>query len=112
MITTDSPPPLLVVQQNYATWPNMPTKFPSDILKFEEKLGEDLSNHVMTLHLWCYSKNIMDDSILLRLFQRTLIGSLEKWYVDEKLGSHITFESFAKAFLSFLQLLVCHETEL
>jgi hypothetical protein len=83
-----------------ATWPNMPTKFPSDILKFEGKLGEDPTNHVMTFHLWCSSNNIMDDSIHLRLFQRTLTGSLSKWYVDKKSGSHATFESLAKAFLS------------
>jgi hypothetical protein len=35
-----------------ATWPNMPTKLPSDIPKFEGKLGEDPTNHVMTFHLW------------------------------------------------------------
>jgi hypothetical protein len=94
------------------TWPNMPTKLPSDIPKFEGKLGEDLSNHVMTFHLWCSSNNIMDDSIRLRLFQRTLIVPSSKWYVDEKSGSHVTFESLAKAFLDFFQLLVHHDTGL
>jgi hypothetical protein len=83
------------------TWPNMPTKLPSDIPKFEEKLGEDPANHVMTFHLWFSSNNIMDDSIRLRLFQRTLTGPSAKWYVDEKSGSHVTFESLAKAFLAF-----------
>jgi hypothetical protein len=95
-----------------ATWPNMPTKLPSDIPKFEGKLGEDHANHVMTFHLWCSSNNIMDDSILLRLFQRTLTGSSAKWYVDKKSGSHVTFESLAKAFLSFFQLPVHHDTGL
>jgi hypothetical protein len=51
------------------TWPNMPTKLPSDIPKFEGKPGDDPANHVMTFHLWCSSNNIMDDSIHLRLFQ-------------------------------------------
>jgi hypothetical protein len=74
------------------TWPAMPTKLPSDILNFEGKAGEDPSNHIMTFHLWCSSNNIMDDSIRLRFFQRTLTGPLAKWYVDEKSGSHITFE--------------------
>jgi hypothetical protein len=95
-----------------ATWPNMPTKLPSDIPKFEGKPGEDPANHVMTFHLWCSSNNIMDDSIHLRLFQRTLTGSSTKWYVDEKSGSHVTFESLAKAFLSFFQLPVHHDTGL
>jgi hypothetical protein len=95
-----------------ATWPNMPTKLPPDIPKFEGKQGEDLTNHVMTFHLWCSSNNIMDDSIDLRLFQRTLTGSSAKWYVDEKSGSHVTFESLAKAFFSFFQLPVRHDTGL
>jgi hypothetical protein len=82
-----------------ATWPNMPTKLPSDIPKFEGKLGEYPANHAMTFHLWFSSNSIMVDSIYLRLFQRTLTGALAKWYVDEKSGSHATFESLAKAFL-------------
>jgi hypothetical protein len=45
------------------TWPNMPTKLPLDIPKFEGKPREDSTNHVMNFHLWCYSNNIMDDSI-------------------------------------------------
>jgi hypothetical protein len=56
--------------------------------------------------------NIMDDSIHLILFQITLTGSLANWYVDENLGSHMTFESLAKAFLSFLQLPVHRDTGL
>jgi hypothetical protein len=79
------------------------------IPKFEGKPGEDPTNHVMTFHLWFSSNNIMDDSICLRLFQRNLTGSSSKWYVDEKSGSHMTFESLAKAFLSFFQLPVHHD---
>jgi hypothetical protein len=92
------------------TWPNIPTKLPSDIPKFEGKQGDDPANHVMTFHLWCSSNNIMEYSICLRFFQQTLMGSLAKWYVDEKSGSHVTFESLAKALLSFFQLPVCHDT--
>jgi hypothetical protein len=91
------------------TWSNMPTKLPSDIPKFEGKLGEDPANHVMTFHLCLSSNNIMDDSIHLRLFQCTLTGPSAKWYVDEKSRSHVTFESLAKAFLSFFQLPVSHD---
>jgi hypothetical protein len=34
-----------------ATWPNIPTKLPSYIPKFEGKPGEDPAKHVMTFHL-------------------------------------------------------------
>jgi hypothetical protein len=94
------------------TWSNMPTKLPLHIPKFEGKLGEDPTNHVMTFHL-CFSlNNIMNDSIRLRLFQHTLTGPSAKWYVDEKSGTHETFESSAKEFLALFQLLVHHETGL
>jgi hypothetical protein len=94
------------------TWPAMPTKLPSDIPKFEGKAGEDPANHIMTFHLWFSSNNIMDDSIHLRLFQCTLTGPSTKWYVDEKSGSHVTFESLAKTFLTFFQLPVHHDNGL
>jgi len=92
------------------TWPNIPPKLPYDIPKFEGKPGEDPAYHIISFHLWCSSNSIMGDSIRLRLFQRTLTGPSAKWYVDEKVGSHSTFESLAKAFLSFFQLLVRHDT--
>jgi hypothetical protein len=95
-----------------ATWPAMPTKLPSDIPKFEGKAGDDPTNHVVTFHLWCSYNNIMDDSIRLRLFQRTLTGPSAKWYVKEKSGSHGTFESLAKSFLTFFQLTICHDNGL
>jgi len=69
----------------------MPNKFPSDIPKFEGKSGEDLSNHVMTYHLWCASNSIIDDSIRLRLFQRNLIGLAAKWYTELPRGSFYKF---------------------
>jgi hypothetical protein len=94
------------------TWTNMPTKLPSEIPKFEGKSGADPANHVMTFHLWYSSNNIMDDSIRLRLFQCTLTGPSAKWYVDEKLRSHVTFESLSKAFLAFFKLPVRHDTGL
>jgi hypothetical protein len=51
----------------------------------------------------------MDDSFRLRLFQHTLTGPSAKWYVDEKSGSHVTFESLAKTFLTLFQLPVHHD---
>jgi hypothetical protein len=86
------------------TWPAMPTKLLSDIPKFEGKAGEDPANHIMTFHLWCSSKTIMDNSVHLRLFQHTLTSPSTKWYVDEKLESPVTFESLAKTFLNFFKL--------
>jgi hypothetical protein len=91
------------------TWPTMPTKLPSYIPKFEGNAGEDPANHIITFHLWCSSNNIMDDSIHLRLFHHTLTGLVAKWYVDEKSGSHVTFESLAKKILTLFQLQVHHE---
>jgi hypothetical protein len=44
-------------------WPTIPTKLPSDIPKFEGKLGDDPTNHIMTFHLWFSSNNITDNSI-------------------------------------------------
>jgi hypothetical protein len=64
------------------SWPPMLTKFPSKIPKFEAKPNEDPGDHVTIFHLWCSSKSLRDDSIQLRLFQRTLIGSDVKWYIE------------------------------
>jgi hypothetical protein len=63
-------------------WPAIPAKLPSDIPKFDGKPGEDPNNHVMTFHLWCSSNSLMDDSIRLHIFQRTLTGSAAKWYIE------------------------------
>ena len=60
-------------------WLSVPNKLPSDIPKFEGKDGEDPSEHVTTFHLWCSSNSLHDDSIRLRLFQRTLTGPVVKY---------------------------------
>jgi hypothetical protein len=54
----------------------------------------------------------MEDSVRLRLFQCTLTGPSTKWYVEEKYGSHVTFESLAKEFLTFFQLPIRHDNGL
>ena len=59
-------------------WPPMSTKFPLDIPKFKAKPNEDPGDHVTTFHLWCSYNSLKDDSVQLRLFQRTLIGSAMK----------------------------------
>ena len=84
----------------HSYWPPMPHNFPSDIPKFEGKSGEDPSNHVMTYHLWCASNSLIDDSIRIRLFQRTLIGLAAKWYIELPRGSFTNFNTLAIAFLT------------
>ena len=68
--------------QHNASWPPIPVNLPSDIPKFDGKQGDDPKNHVMTFHLWCSYNSLMDDSIRLRLFQRTLTSTATKWYIE------------------------------
>jgi hypothetical protein len=91
-------------------WPAILAKLPSDIPKFDGKPREDLNNHVMTFHLWCSSNSLMDDSIHLRLFQRTLIGSAMKWYIELPRGFFTDFNTLAMAFLTHYQLPIRYET--
>jgi hypothetical protein len=91
-------------------WPAIPAKLPSDIPKFDRKSGEDPNNHVMTFHLWCSSKSLMDDSIHLRLFQRTLTSSSTKWYIELPRASFHNFKSLAMSFLTHFQIPIRYET--
>ena len=81
-------------------WPVIPVKLPSNIPKFNGKLGEDPKNHVMTSNLWCSSNSLMDDSIRLRLFQRTLTGSVAKWYIELPRGFFTNFNTLDMACLT------------
>jgi hypothetical protein len=85
-------------------WPPMPMKFPSDIPKFEAKPNKDPSDQVTTFHLWCSSNSLKDDSVQLRLFQRTLIGSAAKWYIELNHSRYSSFGELAMAFLNHFQL--------
>jgi hypothetical protein len=85
---------------HFPFWLIILAKLPSDIPKFDGKPGEDPNNHVMTFHLWCSSNSLMDDSICLCLFQRTLTGSATKWYIELQHGSFQDFNSLAMAFLT------------
>jgi hypothetical protein len=93
-----------------SVWPAIPAKLPSDIPKFDGKSREDPKNHVMTFHLWCSSNSLMDDSIRLRLFQRTLTGSVAKWYIELPRASFHDFNSLAMSFLTHFQLPIRYET--
>jgi hypothetical protein len=52
----------------------------------------------------------MDDSIRLRLFQRTLIGSTAKWYIELPRGFFFDFNTLAMAFLTHYQLPIRYDT--
>ena len=68
--------------QHNPSWPAIPVKLRSNIPKFYGKQGDDPENHVMNFHLWCSSNSLMDESIRLRLFQRTMTGTVVKWYIE------------------------------
>jgi hypothetical protein len=91
-------------------WPAIPAKLPFTIPKFNGKSGEDPNNHVMTLHLWCSSNSLMDDSIRLHLFQQTLTGSATKWYIELPRAYFHDFNSLAMFFLTHFQLPIRYET--
>jgi hypothetical protein len=90
-------------------WPRMLTKLPSDIPKFEAKPNEDSGDHVTTFHLWCSSNSLKDDFVQLQLFQRTLIGSAAKWYIELDCSRYSSFGELAMAFLNHFQLPVRHD---
>jgi hypothetical protein len=90
-------------------WPVITAKLSSDIPKFDGKPGEYPNNHVMTFHLWCSSNSLMDDSIRLRLFQRTLTSSATKWYIELPRGFFNDFNTLAMDFLTHYQLHILYE---
>jgi hypothetical protein len=93
-----------------SVWPVIQAKLPSDIPKFDGKYGEDPNNHVMTFHLWCSSNALMDDSIYLCPFQRTLMGFVAKWYIELPRASFHDFNSLSMSFLTHFQLAIRYET--
>lgn len=90
--------------------PPVPTNIPGDCLKFDGKANKYPQAHVMTYHLWCSSNSWLDDSIRLRLFQRTLTGCVAKWYIELARVSFQNFNSLAMAFLTHFQLPIRYET--
>jgi hypothetical protein len=91
-------------------WPPMPTKFPSDIPKFETKPNEDPGDHVTTFHLCCSYNLLKYDSVQLRLFQRTLIGSVAKWYNELDRSRYSSFDELAMAFRNHFPLPMRYDT--
>jgi hypothetical protein len=91
------------------TWAPIPTKLPSNILKFEGKNGKDPGDQVTTFHLWFSSNSLNDDSIRLILFQCTLFGVVLKWYIELPRGAYWTFSQMVLVFLNHFQLSVHYE---
>ena len=91
-------------------WPVISAKLPSDITKFEGRVGEYMNNHVMTFHLLRTSNSLMDDSIRLRLFQWTLMGPEKKWYIALPWGFFSDFNTLTMDFLTHYQLLIWYKT--
>jgi hypothetical protein len=94
------------------TWPPIPTKLPSEILKFEGKNGEDPGDHVTTFHLWFSSNSLNYDSIRLRLFQCTLIGVAAKWYIEILGGAYGTFSQLVMVCLNHFQFSIRYDVVL
>ena len=82
------------------SWSVILVKLPSDIPKFDGKPGEDPKNHVMTYHLWCSSISLMDSSIRLILFHRTLTRISSKWYIELPQHSFWDFNTIGMSFLT------------
>jgi hypothetical protein len=85
--------------QHAPLWTTVLAKLPSDISKFDGKLGEYINNHFMTFHLWCCFNTLMDNSIHCRIFQRTLTGVAVKWYIELPRNSFVDFNYLVMFFL-------------
>jgi hypothetical protein len=92
-------------------WPPMLTKFPSDIPKFEGKPNEDPGNHVTTFHLWYSSNSLRDEFVQLCMFQRTLIRSATKWYIELDHSRYSTFCDLTMLFFNHFQLPVRYDAD-
>ena len=88
----------------------MPQKLPSDLPKFDGKLGKDPKNHAMTFHCWCCSNSLMDDSIHLCFLQITLTRMTTKWYIEMPMNFFLDYGTLAMAFLTHFQLPIRYET--
>jgi hypothetical protein len=95
--------------RHHFAWPLVPVKIPTDIPKFDGKIGEFPTNHITTYHLWCVSNSFLDDSIKLWLFPKILIGNMVKWFIKLPSTTFFYFQSLAIAFLTHFQLPIRYE---
>ena len=66
--------------------------------------------HRFLFHIWCFSNSLMDDSIRLRIVQRTLTSTTTKWYIELPQHSFVDFNSLVIVFLTHFQLPIRYET--
>lgn len=64
----------------------------------------------MMYHLWCSSNSLNHDSIRLCIFQRMLIGTAAKWYIELPRASFHDFNTLATTFLTHFQFPIRYET--
>ena len=95
---------------HHPAWLSIPVKILTDISKFDRKTGDDPASHITTYHLWCVSNSMLDDSIKLCLFPRTLTGNEAKWFIELPTSSFRDFGSLSIAFLTHFQLPIHYET--
>lgn len=53
----------------------------------------------------------MEDNIRLRLFQRTLVGAIAKWYIELLITSFVDFRDLGNAFLHHFQLPIRYDSK-
>ena len=94
---------------HHPTWPLVPVKISTDIVKFDGKTGDDAAFHITTYHLWCVSNSMLDDSIKLHLFPRTLTRNAAKWFIELPTSSFRDLDSLAMVFLAHFQLPIHYE---
>jgi hypothetical protein len=91
------------------SWLTISSKLPSDIPKFDGNLKEDPYTHIMIYHLWCSSNSLMDDSLRLNIFYRSLNGSAAKWYIELKYGSFKSINDLETTFLTHYQFPIMYD---
>lgn len=74
-------------------WTNDPLNILKHIPKFDDKIQEDMKNHIMTYHLWFVSNSLLDDSIYLRLFPCTVTSNTSKWFIELLTASFNNFNA-------------------
>jgi hypothetical protein len=52
----------------------------------------------------------MEDNIRLRLFQRTLMGAIAKWYIELPTASFVDFGNLGNAFLHHFQFPIRYDS--
>lgn len=90
--------------------PPVPIKIPTDIPKFEGKMGDDPASHITTYHLWCLSNSMLDNSIKLHLFPRNFTGNAAKWFIELPTSYFRDFGCLYMAFLTHFQLPIRYDT--